>query len=92
MIGRLVVQKHKYFFGGGSYDWYWLVGPDGENPKPLGEDARNFNAAFQVENSLTRICRLLAKALKKLVHQFLFLFFVLVVVDQFFVVQLFEEF
>ena len=28
--GDLVVQKHKYFVGSGSYDQYWVVAPDGK--------------------------------------------------------------
>ena len=33
--GYLIVKKHKYFFEGGSYDWYWLLTPDGEEVGPL---------------------------------------------------------
>lgn len=25
--GNLIVEKHKYFLGGGSYDWDWIVNP-----------------------------------------------------------------
>lgn len=32
---HLIVQKHKYFHGGGSYDWYWLVSSDGRQVGPL---------------------------------------------------------
>ena len=36
--GFLIVQKHKYFVGGGSYDWYWVVDPrSGEEVGPIGE-------------------------------------------------------
>jgi hypothetical protein len=35
----LVVTKHKYFAMGGSYDWYWLVAPNGKELGPLGESA-----------------------------------------------------
>ncbi|MDA9860541.1 hypothetical protein N9C81_01590 [Planctomycetota bacterium] len=35
--GCIIVQKHKYFVGGGSYDWYWLISPKGETIGPLGE-------------------------------------------------------
>ena len=40
--GHLIVLKHKYFLGGGSYDWYWLVKPDGTEVGPIGEDAKDF--------------------------------------------------
>lgn len=25
----VIVNQHKYFVGGGSYDWYWLISPEG---------------------------------------------------------------
>jgi dipeptidyl aminopeptidase/acylaminoacyl peptidase len=40
--GRLIVQLHKYFLGGGSYDWYWLLEPDGREVGPIGEDVAAF--------------------------------------------------
>lgn len=36
--GYLIVSKHKYYKGGGSYDDYWLVSPQGKEIKSLGED------------------------------------------------------
>lgn len=30
----LVVQQHRYFIGGGSYDWFWLFRPDGREIGP----------------------------------------------------------
>ena len=39
---HIITQKHKYFVGGGSYDWYWLVSPDGETVGPLGENTDYF--------------------------------------------------
>lgn len=36
--GFLVVSQHRYFLAGGSYDWYWLFSPDGEEVDPIGED------------------------------------------------------
>ena len=34
----LVVQSHRYFLFGGSYDWYWLYDPTGKKELgPLGE-------------------------------------------------------
>ena len=35
---HLVVSKHKYFKGGGSSDYYWLVTPEGREIKKVGED------------------------------------------------------
>ena len=42
----LLVQQHKYFVGGGSYDWYWLLRADGKEVGPLGEDTENFAATY----------------------------------------------
>lgn len=36
--GYLALQQHRYFIGGGSYDWYWLFTPDGKKVGPLGEE------------------------------------------------------
>ena len=35
--GHLILSKHKYFAGGGSYDFYWLVSPTGEEVTPIGD-------------------------------------------------------
>jgi hypothetical protein len=40
----LLVQQHRYFIGGGSYDWYWLFRPDGKEVGPVGEDTSAFKA------------------------------------------------
>jgi hypothetical protein len=35
---NLVVNRHRYFVAGGSYDWYWLFDSAGKKEKgPLGE-------------------------------------------------------
>jgi dipeptidyl aminopeptidase/acylaminoacyl peptidase len=44
--GCLLIQKHKYFIGGGAYDWYWLVKPDGKEVGPVGESTENFRSTF----------------------------------------------
>ncbi len=44
--GCLLIQKHKYFIGGGSYDWYWLLKPDGSEVGPVGEDTDNFRSTY----------------------------------------------
>jgi dipeptidyl aminopeptidase/acylaminoacyl peptidase len=35
--GHLVVSQHRYFLAGGSYDWYWLVTPEGREVGAVGE-------------------------------------------------------
>jgi WD40-like Beta Propeller Repeat len=45
----LLVQQHRYFIGGGSYDWFWLLRPDGKEIGPVGEDTENFQATYGKE-------------------------------------------
>ena len=40
----LIVSKHKYHEGGGSYEDFWLVSPQGEAIKSLGEEQEQVNA------------------------------------------------
>ena len=42
----LLVQQHRYFIGGGSYDWFWLLKRDGKEVGPVGEDTDNFKATY----------------------------------------------
>lgn len=42
----LLVQQHRYFIGGGSYDWFWLLKPDGSEVGPVGEDTENFKSTY----------------------------------------------
>jgi dipeptidyl aminopeptidase/acylaminoacyl peptidase len=42
----LLVGQHRYFIGGGSYDWIWLFRPDGKEIGPVGESAENFKATY----------------------------------------------
>jgi hypothetical protein len=42
--GFLMVSQHRYFLAGGSYDWYWLFSPDGEEVDPIGEDESALDA------------------------------------------------
>jgi hypothetical protein len=44
--GCLLVLQHHYFIGGGSYDWYWLLRPDGKEIGPVGETTENFKATY----------------------------------------------
>ena len=41
--------QHRYFLGGGSYDWYWLLRPDGKEVGPVGETTENFEATYSNE-------------------------------------------
>ena len=34
--GHLIVSQHRYFMGGGSYDWLWLLKPNGREVGPIG--------------------------------------------------------
>jgi hypothetical protein len=45
----MLVQQHRYFIGGGSYDWYWLLRPDGKEVGPVGDDIENFEATYGKE-------------------------------------------
>jgi dipeptidyl aminopeptidase/acylaminoacyl peptidase len=45
----LLVQQHRYFIGGGSYDWFWLLRPDGKEVGPVGEDTEIFKGTYLKE-------------------------------------------
>ena len=34
---HFLVSKHKYFLGGGSYDWIWLLAPEGTEVGPVSD-------------------------------------------------------
>lgn len=34
---HLIVMRHQYFLAGGSYDWYWLLDPEGKPIGPIGD-------------------------------------------------------
>lgn len=36
--GDLIVQQHRYFAGGGTFDWYWLIDPRGKDVNPVGDE------------------------------------------------------
>ena len=44
--GDLLVQQHRYFLGGGSYDWFWLMGPDGKEIGVVGETTETFKDTY----------------------------------------------
>ena len=39
---HILVTKHKYFVGGGTYDWFWVVDPEGKEIGPVGPNTKNF--------------------------------------------------
>ena len=45
-VGKLVVLQHRYFLGGGSYDWYWLINQDGTEVGAIGEETENFKEFY----------------------------------------------
>lgn len=38
--GDLIVQQHRYFAGGGTFDWYWIVDARGKDVNPIGTEAQ----------------------------------------------------
>lgn len=49
LTGLLIMHKHEYYLGLGSYDWYWAATPEGKTLGPLGEDLEPFTEALAVE-------------------------------------------
>lgn len=47
--GHLLVSQHRYFLGGGSYDWFWLFTPDAKKLGPVGEETDNFKSLWADE-------------------------------------------
>ena len=45
--GHMIVSQHRYFLGGGSYDWHWLLRPDGSEVGPIGEDTEMFHGRLR---------------------------------------------
>lgn len=46
--GHLMVEQHRYFLAGGSYDWLWLVTPDGRDVGPItGDEGEDGAKAFR---------------------------------------------
>ena len=41
LAGYLIVEKHKYFLTGGSYDFVWLVTPEGMEQEPVASDMKS---------------------------------------------------
>lgn len=36
--GHLLINQHRYFVQGGSFDWFWLFTPTGKEVGPVGEE------------------------------------------------------
>jgi hypothetical protein len=51
---HLLVSQHRYFLGGGSYDWYWVFRPDGEEVGPVGEETENFRSLHMKDQRARR--------------------------------------
>lgn len=43
---HLLVAQHRYFLGGGAFDWWWLFKPDGSEVGPVGEETENFKELY----------------------------------------------
>lgn len=58
--GDLVVTQHRYFIGGGSYDWAWLVDSEGKDIGPLG-DPRDDNFDVRLRDIVGEDSRLVTE-------------------------------
>jgi len=45
----LAVKQHRYFVGGGSYNWYWLIDSDRKEIGPIGPDVMKLTEACRIE-------------------------------------------
>lgn len=41
--GDIIISQHRYYVGGGSYDWYYVFTPEGKEVGPLGDDLDKVN-------------------------------------------------
>ena len=41
--GNLLIQQHRYFLKGGSYDWYYVFTPEGKEVGPLAESLEDID-------------------------------------------------
>ena len=48
---HLLLAQHRYFLGGGSYDWFYLFTPDGKEVGVVGEDTENFLSTYADEEA-----------------------------------------
>lgn len=44
--GDLIISQHRYFVGGGSYNWYYVFTPEGKEVGPLGDNLDDVNWDF----------------------------------------------
>ncbi len=47
----LILSQHRYFLGGGSYDWYWLFDAEGREVGPIGDDEAAVDAFLETFGS-----------------------------------------
>lgn len=47
--GYIVTNQHRYWWFGGSYDWYWLFTPDFKEVGPLGDDLAYFTQIGEIK-------------------------------------------
>ena len=47
--GDLIVYQHRYFIGGGAYDWYWLINPESKVEGAIGPEITKDQMDF-IEN------------------------------------------
>jgi Tol biopolymer transport system component len=45
--GDLIVSQHRYFLGGGSYDWFWLLTSEGKQIDPIASGDENSLELFR---------------------------------------------
>jgi Tol biopolymer transport system component len=48
--GYLIVQQHRYFVAGGSYDWYWLFDSNGKEIGPIGPELSDIAMSMMLED------------------------------------------
>jgi len=53
---QLVLNQHRYFIGGGSYDWYWLY--DREGTKEIGPVGDDNETAASITEKVKAVCAL----------------------------------
>jgi hypothetical protein len=54
-VDFLVVAQHDYFLFGGSYDWWWLVDPDGVRVGPIGPEPSGLEYECKVKLPLEQV-------------------------------------
>ena len=55
--GHLIVSQHRYLMGGGSYDWLWLLRPDGREVGPIGNGDPDIEERLRYVRGKTTVTR-----------------------------------